>query len=289
MTGNARKWCDVRLTELFTLERPLVSVDCETTNTNRQKARIVELGLEIIQPDGAVKEYSTRINPGEPIPPESTAIHHITDADVQQAPMFKDLAANLLRGFSNADFIGYNVRFDLDIISAEFARCGHTWDYDGPGVCVIDGYRLWQLTFPRELEDFLKACGVQHEGPHVALHDAKAASRGIAAWLALHPQLPRTLKDLHALCIGDRIDAAGKLKRRGDQIVFNFGDHRDESLMTVPLGYLRWVCRRDFSALVKQHCRDAIAARTAQETTHAPDQPSTPTGPDQGHPGGESA
>jgi DNA polymerase-3 subunit epsilon len=49
-------------------------------------------------PDGANISKVKRINPGIPIPKESTEIHGIRNEDVKEAPLFKDVA-NELRQF----------------------------------------------------------------------------------------------------------------------------------------------------------------------------------------------
>ena len=50
-----------------------------------------------IHPDGREEEKLMLINPGIPIPPQSTAIHGISDEDVKDAPLFREEAKNLAR------------------------------------------------------------------------------------------------------------------------------------------------------------------------------------------------
>ena len=66
------------------LERPLIFFDLETTGTNITKDRIVELSYVKVYPDGHEETKSRRINPEMPIPPASTAVHHITDLEGRQ-------------------------------------------------------------------------------------------------------------------------------------------------------------------------------------------------------------
>ena len=67
------------------LTRPLVFFDLETTGTNINSDRIVEISFVKLMPDGRVIEKTRRINPEMHIPEESTAIHHITDAEIGRA------------------------------------------------------------------------------------------------------------------------------------------------------------------------------------------------------------
>ena len=64
------------------LEKPLAIVDLETTGTDPQTDRIVEIAILKITPDGERLRRVQRLNPGVPIPPAATEVHGITDADV---------------------------------------------------------------------------------------------------------------------------------------------------------------------------------------------------------------
>ena len=66
----------------FQLDRPLVFFDLETTGLDLKNDRIIELAFIKWTPTGDILERERRFNPGMPIPPEATAVHGITDADV---------------------------------------------------------------------------------------------------------------------------------------------------------------------------------------------------------------
>lgn len=248
------------LHEVLRLERTLIGIDSETTGTNPATGRIVELGLEIFKPDGTIKEYRTYINPGCHIPESATAIHHITDEMVADAPSFGALAENFLIGFRNADFAGYNVRFDLRMLSAEFKRAKCPWDYEGAR--IIDGFRLWQIAEKRSLEDAVKRYlpAQQQVGEaHSALTDAKWSTRVIAGQLRTFTALPRDLDRLHALCAPGWYDAEGKLQWRNGDLCISFGQHKDTPLRQIPKSYLHWIATKgDFSQKVKTTCDAAM-------------------------------
>ena len=79
------------------LERPLIVFDTETTGTNPRADRIIEIACLKVHPDGRREQWLRRINPGIPIPPSSTAIHGITDADVAGEKRFRELARRARR------------------------------------------------------------------------------------------------------------------------------------------------------------------------------------------------
>ena len=59
------------------LKRPLAFFDLETTGVNVASDRIVEISILKAMPDGTEDIKTMRINPGMPIPLESSLIHGI--------------------------------------------------------------------------------------------------------------------------------------------------------------------------------------------------------------------
>ncbi|MDY4528546.1 MAG: 3'-5' exonuclease, partial [Parabacteroides sp.] len=68
------------------LVNPIVFFDLETTGINISKDRIVEVSILKVSPNGKEESKTWRVNPEMHIPEESTAIHGITDEDVQACP-----------------------------------------------------------------------------------------------------------------------------------------------------------------------------------------------------------
>jgi len=248
------------------LERKLIGLDLETTTNVIAEARIVEIGFEIMEPDGVSKLWRTYVNPGVPIPAESTAVHHITDDMVQDAPTFASLCANLQRGMRACDYAGFNLRFDLSVLVNEFKRCGVAWS--PVGACLLDGYRIWQVAEPRSLEDAIKRWGVDEtelgEGQaHNALWDTRASVAVIKAQVQKSGQLPGTkalpcsVKDLHALCSPGYADWEGKLRWNGSFWSLSFGAHKGKDFRDVPRSYFVFILKSDFSEDFKDICRAA--------------------------------
>src|SRR5690554_96799 len=111
------------------LKNPLVFFDLETTGINITRDRIVEISLLKIHPNGKEESKTRRINPEMPIPPQSTAIHGITDEDVKDCPTFKQVAKSLAEMLEGCDMAGFNSsRFDVPMITEEFLRAGVDFD-----------------------------------------------------------------------------------------------------------------------------------------------------------------
>src|SRR5690606_20142141 len=110
--------------------RPIAFFDLETTGVDPAKDRIVEIAVIKLEPNGNRSNWIKRINPGIPIPPESSAIHGIYDADVADAPTFKQVAHELKQYLNQCDLGGYNSnKFDLPVLVEEFLRAGVPVDF----------------------------------------------------------------------------------------------------------------------------------------------------------------
>jgi len=68
------------------LKKPLVFFDLESTGLSIATDRIVELCFIKLMPTGERKVLHKRINPGIPIPKETSMIHGIYDEDVKDSP-----------------------------------------------------------------------------------------------------------------------------------------------------------------------------------------------------------
>ena len=182
-----------------------IVVDLETTGLDTKTARIVEIGAVPLvkgktDEAGAV---SMRVNPGERIPPEATAVHNIRDADVANAPAVADGLKQLLALIGDRLVIGHSIGFDLAIIRAECQRAG--LDYRKPR--ILDTRLLAELA-NKSLPDFSmdmigEWLGVPIENRHSALGDALATAR---LFLALAPHLRGrnilTVAEAEAACGG---------------------------------------------------------------------------------------
>jgi DNA polymerase-3 subunit epsilon len=248
-----------------------------------------------------VKEYRTLVNPGVTIPASATKVHKITDAVVQGCriceltfdvhgpngkgephefkpwPTFKQLAPNLVKGFSGCDFAGKNVRFDLRITAAEMQRAGVEWRYDGAR--IIDGDRLESLLNPRSLSHlYRKYAGKVLDGAHGALADVRASTTVIEGQLHApvefpelsdYSHLPKDLDELHQLQWPDWIDCDGFFRFvDGVACVGRWGKHAgkpmthpDLSALYKGTSYWDFILGGDFPADVKHLAAEAKMGR----------------------------
>lgn len=240
------------------LTRPLVFFDLETTGTNIQSDRIVEISVVKLMPDGTVHRHSQRVNPGMPIPAEATAVHHITDADVADKPTFEQIAQKVADKFRGCDIAGFNSnRFDLPLLDQEFFRAGIEFDFSK---CrLIDVQTIYHKKEPRTLEAAYRYyCGRElAERAHSALGDTEATMDVLLAQLEHYADLPGEVGALSEFACNNRnVDIAGRLiyDDRGRE-VFNFGQHKGKLAVDVLRdfpGYATWILNGDFAPDTKR-------------------------------------
>ena len=259
--------------QLLSLTRPLFVLDTETTGTDPRTDRIVELGFQRWTAEGVTKEYRTLVNPGVSIPASATKVHGITDDNMQTCqdcrkhrddvapdrcrcdrfrpvPTFQQLAANLAGGFSDCDFAGQHVRFDLRVLDAEMQRAGVAWSY--AGARIVDSYRLEALALPRDLGSLHeKYTGARHEGAHGALSDVRASATVIAAQLEVHSALPRVLSKLHDAQWPGWLCDGGQFTMIDGVATCQFGKWRGRPMREIDPSYWDWILRSEFPADVK--------------------------------------
>src|SRR5580700_4538363 len=108
-------------TRKLQLTRALAFLDLETTGTDPKAARILEIGILQVTPQGTADRFETRVNPGISIPAGATRVHGISNDDVKNKPTFRELAHEIANRLAGCDIAGFNVvRYDWPLLLAEF-------------------------------------------------------------------------------------------------------------------------------------------------------------------------
>ncbi|TKD10004.1 3'-5' exonuclease [Polyangium fumosum] len=180
------------------IDLPIAFLDVETTGRNAAQDRLVEVAVVIGLRGDVVARHSWLVNPGRPIPAESTAVHGIRDEDVAGKPAFAEVANEILATLAGAIPAAYNAVFDRGFMLAELERASVRPENPPPAmrreVDWID-----PLTFARELYkhegsralgDMAALLGIELVNAHRATDDAEAALRVLYA-LAKDSRVPR--------------------------------------------------------------------------------------------------
>lgn len=270
---------------LLELTRPLFIVDTETTGVDPKIDRIVEIGFQRWVAEGMTREWRSLINPSVPISPAVTKIHGITNdvfkrcqtcdqlleghpigshgelndaacLDPKPWPTFKSLASNIAKGFTDCDFAGQNVRFDLRMFDAEMQRAKQPWNYTGAR--IIDSYQLEQLAVPRSLSHLHeKYTGAKHDGAHGALSDVRAATTVIVKQLETYPNLPRDLDALHKAQWPGWLCDGGEFRIENGVAMCKFGMWKGKPMKAIQSSYWDWILGQTFPEDVKALARAA--------------------------------
>lgn len=240
------------------LTKPIIFFDLETTGVNFQNDRIVEISYIKVFPNGTEESKTIRVNPGRPIPPEATAVHHITDADVANERHFKDIAREIARTFQGCDIGGFNSnKFDLPLLQEEFIRAGVD-DFDPSRCRLIDVQTIFHKMEQRTLIAAYKFyCNKDLTEAHSANADTRATYEVLKAQLDRYPELKNDMDFLANFSTQRKgVDLAGRIvyDDQGRE-VFNFGKHKGKTVDEVfasDRNYCDWMQNSDFAADTKR-------------------------------------
>lgn len=247
------------------LTNPLVCFDIESTGVSPRKDRIIELAAIKVMPDGTEIEKCWLLNPTIPIPPETTAIHGITDEIVKDCPTFADKADEIFEFFRDATLSGFNCdRFDVLCLEEEFARCKK--NFGASQRKHIDVQRIYHKMFPRDLSSAVREyLGRNHDGAHGAEADARATLEVFKAQMTRHAsELPRTDAGLDEYLVPRdplNADRNGTLRWRDGQLCVNFGKKKGEPLVKLLMNepnFLKWMLKGDFDTEVRMIITDLL-------------------------------
>ncbi len=239
------------------LKNPLVFFDLETTGIDIVKDRIIEISLVKVYPNGKEESKTRRINPGMPIPPESTAIHGITDEDVKDCPTFKEIAKSLAALLEGCDLAGFNSnRFDIPLLAEEFLRAGV--DVDLNKRKFIDVQTIFHKMEQRTLAAAYKFyCDKTLDNAHTAEADTMATYEVLKSQLDRYPELENDVNFLSKFSsFTNNVDFAGRMvyNEKGEEVI-NFGKYKGrlvtEVLQSDP-GYYGWIMNGDFPLNTKR-------------------------------------
>lgn len=147
-----------------------VVLDLETTGLSAKTEQIIEIGMIRVVAGAEVDRFSALVDPQKPISPHITRLTGITNADVQGAPLFADLAAQVAAFIGDLPVVGHNVVFDLSFLVPALDRCGiHT------SFTYLDTLLLARKAFPtlpdHKLDTLITTLGLGKAQTHRALDD----------------------------------------------------------------------------------------------------------------------
>lgn len=185
-----------------------VVIDLETTgNAPKKGERIIQFAAVVIE-DGIITEkFSSLINPKKTIPAFIEELTGLNNEMVKNAPLFSEIAPNIIPLLKDAYFVAHNVLFDLSFLQEELLQAGFEGFY-GP---VLDTVEMARVLFPTadgyKLSDLAEKENLLHDRPHQADSDAQVTAELFLILLERLSLLPlRTLRQLEQLSGGLKSD-----------------------------------------------------------------------------------
>ncbi|MCE7481438.1 MULTISPECIES: exonuclease domain-containing protein [Microbacterium] len=165
-------------------------VDFETTGIlPSYHHRVVEVGITHVEPDGTISgHWETLINPERDLGPQR--IHGIKAAQVVQAPVFSDIAADFAALLQGRVFVAHNASFDLRFLNAEFERSGYAIWGEIPHLCTMRLGAQFGLGGSVALAHACGSFGVENALAHSAGADSLATAKLLAAYLRTTAEAP---------------------------------------------------------------------------------------------------
>ena len=207
------------------MKRRAIYYDTETTGIKSQTDRIVEIAAYDADNDTS---FCSFVNPGMPIPQESTDITGITDEMVKNAPTWETVGQQFFEFCKDGGVLiaHNNDAFDIHFLNEECKRNG----MEMPKFETVDTLR-WSRKFrpdlPRHSLQYLREIyGIGKNNAHRALDDV----------VMLHKIFSIMIDDL---TIDEVLDC---MNVEAEEIVqMPFGKHRGKPLAKLPKGYLSWL------------------------------------------------
>lgn len=215
--------------------------DTETTGIKAEKDRIIEIAAYDPVND---LYFEKLINPGIPIPAEATAIHHISNEMVADAPSFELVIPEFIKFCEGeALLIAHNNdAFDYQFLKAEFSRCKvplPAWKF----LDSLKWARRYRKDLPRHtLQSLREVYGIPANNAHRALDDV----------VVLHRLFSQMIDDLS-------VEQAYQLLNQPRALHhMPFGKYQGTPLKNMPKDYVQWLAKN--GALDKEENQELKSA-----------------------------
>lgn len=165
-----------------------VVFDTETTGLAPTDEVVAIAGVRIV--NGRIltgETFDRLVNPGRPIPPASSAIHHITNSMVRDKPPLTVVLPQFKAFVADAVLVAHNIAFDLSFLKAKEGACDVCFDNPILDTMLLS-LALYGPDTDHSLDALIRRFGIDVSGRHTALGDSLAAA---AILLALFEALEK--------------------------------------------------------------------------------------------------
>ncbi|MTB64972.1 bifunctional DnaQ family exonuclease/ATP-dependent helicase [Streptococcus sp. zg-86] len=164
-------------------------VDLEATSSSSY-AKIIQIGIVIVEAGQIVETYATDINPYEKLDVHIRELTGITDQQLAVAPDFGQVAKEIYDLLEGTIFVAHNVSFDANLLAEALFFEGY--ELRTPRVDTVE---LAQLFFPTldkySLVNLAQDLDLELEQAHTAISDATATAKLLLKIQEKIQQLPK--------------------------------------------------------------------------------------------------
>ena len=151
------------------------AIDFETTGLNPSTNRVIEIGVVRFSSSGRVlSEFESLVNANRDV--GRTDIHGIKASDLAKAPLFSQIANEVISLLNGAVLVAHNKSFDFRFLKREFEILGIDLGFFD-GICTME---LMSASFPHSPRKLSKCCqllGIPLGVAHTALDDARMSAK----------------------------------------------------------------------------------------------------------------
>lgn len=166
--------------------RTITYFDVETTSLDPTRGEIIQICIVTENNEGELKEWSTKIRPRlKPGTYDKSAlkINNFKPLDYIDAPIFEDVADEIIEKLRWGPIVAHNAAFDVSFIESNLDRYtdwkrGNRTDYNGRtyrlGYPVIDTVALAYMLMPTDRQNLMalrEHLDISTEGGHEAIKD----------------------------------------------------------------------------------------------------------------------
>lgn len=221
-------------------ETDFIVLDTETTGADTSKDKPIEIAIVRLRNYELGVPESWFIDPGRPIPPEASAVHHLVDEDLVGAQTLEELWPHVAERIGDGVVVAHNAQFDIGMLPQL---------KDRPYICTLRLARhLWQKGdlndrgFPlaaHQQQVLRYWLGLKVDTQGLAAHRA-------AADILVTGQLLNEQIKLYLQCGGeDDLDALIEFINRPIEITkLPFGKYSGEPMSKIPSDYLEYLIEK---------------------------------------------
>lgn len=166
-------------------------VDLEATGTGAD-AKIIQIGIVLVENGEIIDSYATDINPYEPLDDHIKNLTGITDKQLEQAPDFGQVASTIYDMIGDAIFVAHNVKFDANLLAEALFFEG--FELLTPRVDTVELAQLFFPTFEKySLGNLAEHLDLGLDQAHTAISDAMATARLLIKIQEKIKSLPRSI------------------------------------------------------------------------------------------------